>query len=139
MVVLGLASSIWPLAAQADESEALAELKQSAQFSSLEPSGRYLKSGRNTIVANFTIHPLVSEPVEFVGILTFDGAPYVPVTLVLTPGQGAVTTSMRWQVYSVRRQGSIRFRLIGIGNLTKLAREFADVTRDYVIGRRFTR
>ena len=133
MVLLVIACLIQSSPSRSAEIEPSADFKQSAQLNSMTPSGRCLRRGRVTIVVNFTIHPIVSESVEYVGILNFNGVPYGPITVVLTPGEGTITTNMHWQVNSLGQQASARFRLIGIGNITKNGYEFVDITKDYVL------
>jgi hypothetical protein len=133
ILLLTIACLIQSSPSRSAEMGPAADLKQSAQLNSMTPSGRYLRKRRVTIVVNFTVHPIVSESVEYLGILTFNGTPYGPSTLVLTPGEGTITTNMRWQVISSRRQASARFRLVGIGNSTKNCYEFVDITKDYVL------
>jgi hypothetical protein len=113
------------------------EFEQSAQLDRMTPSGKHLHRGRNTIIVDFTFHPISSESIEYIGILTLNGQPYGPLTFVITPGEGTIKTNMRWHIAISGYQASLRFRLIGVGNTTKTGYEFVDITKDYVVVRRY--
>jgi hypothetical protein len=117
----------------ADDTGPSPDFKQSAQLDRMTPSGKYLRRGRSTIIVDFTVHAISSESIEYVGILTFNGTPYSPLTFVLTPGEITIKTNMRWQVSTSGQQASVRFRLIGIGNTTKTGYEFVDITKYYAV------
>jgi hypothetical protein len=112
-----------------------AEFEQSAQLNQITPSGQFLRMGRNKIVADFTFHAISSESIEYIGILTVNGTPYGPLTLVSTPGDITVKTNMQWYISAAGTRVSVRFRLVGIGNTTKLGYEFVDITKDYLVQR----
>jgi hypothetical protein len=88
---------------------------------------------------DFTFRALSTESIEYVGILTLNGNSYGPSTFVLTPGEVSVKTNMHWQINAVGKSASIRFRLIGIGNTTKIGYEFVDITKYYKIIRPIVR
>jgi hypothetical protein len=146
MIVCGLRFSRWQLGiglmglAFALASPAIAEapppsteLRQSAQLIGMTPSGKYLRRGTSTITVNFNVNAVPAETVEFIGVLTLNGKPYGPITFVVTPGETFVQTDMRWVVHPTGDRASIRFRLLGISNTTKIGVQFYDVTKDYIL------
>lgn len=109
------------------------KFEESARLDMITPSGKYLRKGNVAIGVDFTFSPIPSESIEYLGFVTYNGTPYGPLTFVVTPGESTVKTKMRWYVKAAGEEASVRFRLIGIGNVTKIGYQFIDITKYYSI------
>jgi hypothetical protein len=121
--------------ATSDERPKFADLKDIAQFERLSPNKAYLTQGKNEISAIVRVHADAVESVEYSALLTVNGQPYAPFSIVLTPGDITAGEKFTWIVNVNGKTVSARFRLIAVGNASKNGYEVVDVTKDYRVKR----